>query len=89
MSTLIGQTRCWNPACTVSDAGVYETPGGVLIAKCHRCQSECSGRKGTKANRDLRALTSLHDDAPSPVKPVAAAVAAMIANTKKPTTLLG
>jgi hypothetical protein len=91
MSKLLGSTPCWNPKCNVQDVGVYQTPGGVLIGKCHRCQCEFSGRLGTKANRDINGVMIPDLDLPpSPVKAVALAVAEVVTTIpkKKATCLL-
>ena len=58
----IGETKCWNPRCGCTDAAVHRTAGGKLSIQCHKCGAAPWAAQGTKAYRDLMAVTTLDDD---------------------------
>lgn len=73
----IGETKCWNPRCGCTDAAVHRTAGGKLSIQCHKCGAAPWAAQGTKAYRDLMAVTTLDEDddsggpapAPEPAPP--------------------
>lgn len=73
----IGETKCWNPRCGCADAAVHRTAGGKLSIQCHKCGAAPWASLGTKAYRDLQALTVLDEPeggapaapAPTPTPP--------------------
>ena len=58
----IGETKCWNPRCGCTDAAVHRTAGGKLSIQCHKCGAAPWAAQGTKAYRDLMAVTTLDED---------------------------
>ena len=69
----IGETACWNPRCGCTDAAVHRTAGGKLSIQCHKCGAAPWVPQGTKAFRDLMAVTKLDPDegGPAPAAPAA------------------
>lgn len=55
----IGETKCWNPRCGCTDAAVHRTAGGKLSIQCQKCGAAPWAAQGTKAFRDLMAVTKL------------------------------
>lgn len=71
----IGETACWNPSCSCTDAAVHRSAGGKLSIQCHKCGAAPWVPQGTKAFRDLMAVTKLDPDegggGPAPAVPPA------------------
>lgn len=62
----IGWTKCGT--CGNTEAAVSETGTGTLNISCHKCQFSGYAKKGTKAERMIRAAMTPDDDAaPAPV----------------------
>lgn len=79
----IGETPCWNPKCSCTDAAVHRTTAGKLHIQCHKCGAAPWGSIGTKAHRDIMEMVKLdepeqHTPAPASPEPV------KVEPTKKP-----
>ena len=66
----IGWTKCGT--CGNTEAAVSETGTGTLNISCHKCQFSGYAKKGTKAERLIRAAMSPDEDAGAPAPAPAA-----------------